>query len=63
MTKEEIDFLVKYEKKRFCSHIEDLCPYNENCTKCDIKIAVNNAKSLAEKNAKYYKEIITKGTA
>ena len=57
LSKEETDFLERYEKKRFCSHVEDLCPYNEKCEKCDIIIAIKNAKSLAEENAKHYKKI------
>ena len=60
LDKDSLSFIKEYESRKFCSSLEDTCPYKEDCKNCSIKKAIEIAKKIGENDKIRYNDIISK---
>ena len=58
LDKNTLEFIEEYESRKFCSSLDGLCPYKEDCTNCSIKKAIEVANKIKENDKIKYNTII-----
>lgn len=58
LDKDTLEFVNDYKSRKFCSSLDGLCPYKEDCNNCNIKKAIDIAKKIEKEDREKYNSIM-----